>query len=131
MCRCNTHQAVLFSYLSPETRIPATHPLQLISQSVNWALSALSVTLTTLYSHTGQPWVAPEKLLQALLLQVLYRIWSERLLIEQLDDNPLFRWFVGMDLDAPVWGVMVLTKNGNRLRDGQVATAFFAVEAFA
>ncbi len=122
---CDTQQAGLFSYLSPETRIPATHPLRPIRQSVDRALSALSAKLTKLYAQTGRPSIAPEKLLRALLLQVLYSIRSERLLMEQLDYNLLFRWFVGLDLDAPVWDVTVFTKNRDRLLDGEVATAFF------
>jgi transposase len=122
---CDIQQAVLFSSLSPETRIPATHPLRPIRQSVDRALSALSAKWTTLYAHTGRPSIAPEKLLRALLLQVLYRIRSERVLMEQLDYNLLFRWFVGLDLDAPVWDVTVFTKNRDRLLDGEVATGFF------
>jgi transposase len=121
----DTQQAGLFSDLSPETRIPATHPLRPIRQSVDRALSALSSTLTTLYAHTGRPSIAPEKLLRALLLQVLDSIRSERLLMEQLDYNLLFRWCVGLDLDAPVWDVTVFTKNRDRLLEGEIATAFF------
>lgn len=118
-------QGGLFSYLSPETRVPATHPLRLIRQSVDTALAALSPMLATLYARTGRPSIAPEKLLRALLLQVLYSIRSERLLMEQLDYNLLFRWFVGLDLDASVWDVTVFTKNRDRLLAGEVATAFF------
>jgi len=122
---CDIEQAGLFSYLSPETRIPATHPLRPIRQSVDTALSALSSKLTKLYAQTGRPSIAPETLLRALLLQVLYRIRSERLLMEQLDYNRLFRWFLGLDRDAPVWDVTVFTKNRDRLLDGEIATAFF------
>ncbi len=118
-------QAGLFSYLSPEARVPATHPLRPIRQSVDTALTALSPKLTKLYAQTGRPSIAPEKLLRALLLQVLYSIRSERLLMEQLDYNLLFRWFVGLDLDAPIWDVTVFTKNRDRLLEGEVATAFF------
>lgn len=118
-------QTALFSYLSPETRVPATHPLRPIRESVDTALTVLSPKLAALYAHTGRPSIAPEKLLRALLLQVLYSIRSERLLMEQLDDNLLFRWFVGLDLDAPVWDVTVFTKNRDRLLEGKVATAFF------
>ena len=82
--------------------MPASHPLRSIRQSVDSALTAVSPRLETLYTHTGRPSIAPEKQLRALLLQVLYSIRSERLLMEQLDDNLLFRWFVGLDLDAPV-----------------------------
>jgi transposase len=92
---------------------------------VDTALSALSSKLTKLYAHTGRPSISPEKFLRALLLQVLYSIRSERLLMEQLDYNLLFRWFVGLDLDVPVWDVTVFTKNQDRLLAGEVATAFF------
>lgn len=121
----DVQHAGLFSYRSPEVRVPATHPLRPIRQSVDTALTALSPQLAKLYAHTGRPSIAPEKLLRALLLQVLYSIRSERLLIEHLDYNLLFRWFVGLDLDAPVWDVTVFTKNRDRLLDGEVATGFF------
>jgi transposase len=94
-------------------------------ESVDRALTALSPKLGTLYAATGRPSIAPEKLLRALLLQVLYSIRSERLLMEQLDDHLLFRWFVGLDLDAPVWDVTVFTKNRDRLLAGEIAVAFF------
>jgi transposase len=121
----DAQEAGLFSYLSPEARVPATHPLRPIRHAVDAALLALSPKLETLYARTGRPSIAPEKLLRALLLQVLYSIRSERLLMEQLDYNLLFRWFVGLDLDAPVWDVTVFTKNRDRLLAGDVATAFF------
>jgi len=92
---------------------------------VDTALTALSSKLAKLYAATGRPSIAPEKLLRALLLQVLYSIRSERMLMEQLDYNLLFRWFVGLDLDAPIWNVTVFTKNRDRLLEGEVATAFF------
>ena len=115
----------MFSYLSPEERVPATHPLRPIRQYVDTALTALSPQLARCMPDTGRPSIAPEKLLRALLLQVLYSLRSERLLMEQLEYNLLFRWFVGLDLDAPVWDVTVFTKNRDRLLAGQVATAFF------
>ena len=121
----DTQQAGLFSYLSPEERVPATHPLRPIRQYVGTALTALSPKLEELYARTGRPSIAPEKLLRALLLQVLYSLRSERLLMEALQYNLLFRWFVGLDLDAPVWDVTVFTKNRDRLLAGAVATAFF------
>ena len=121
----DTQQAGMFSYLSPEERVPATHPLRPIRHYVDTALTALSPQLATLYAHTGRPSIAPEKLLRALLLQVLYSLRSERLLMEELQYNLLFRWFVGLDLDAPVWDVTVFTKNRDRLLAGAVATAFF------
>ncbi|MBH0189996.1 MAG: IS5 family transposase [Nitrospira sp.] len=120
----DVQHAGLFSYRSPEV-VPATHPLRPIRQSVDTALTALSPQLAKLYAHTGRPSIAPEKLLRARLLQVLYSIRSERLLMEHLDYNLLFRWFVGLDLDAPVWDVTVFTKNRDRLLDGEVATGFF------
>lgn len=121
----DTQQAGLFSYLSPEERVPVTHPLRPIRHYVDTALTGLSPQLATLYAHTGRPSIAPEKLLRALLLQVLYSLRSERLLMEELQYNLLFRWFVGLDLDAPVWDVTVFTKNRDRLLEGKVATAFF------
>ena len=121
----DTQQAGMFSYLSPEERVLATHPLRPIRQYVDTALTALSSQLATLYARTGRPSIAPEKLLRALLLQVLYSLRSERLLMEELQYNLLFRWFVSLDLDAPVWDVTVFTKNRDRLLAGAVATAFF------
>jgi transposase len=121
----DAQQAGMFSYLSPEERVPVTHPLRPIRQYVDTALTALSPQLATLYAHTGRPSIAPEKLLRALLLQVLYSLRSERLLMEELQYNLLFRWFVGLDLDAPVWDVTVFTKNRDRVLAGAVATAFF------
>jgi transposase len=121
----DTQQAGMFSYLSPEERVPVTHPLRPIRHYVDTALVALSPQLAKLYAHTGRPSIAPEKLLRALLLQVLYSLRSERLLMEELQYNLLFRWFVGLDLDAPVWDVTVFTKNRDRLLAGAVATAFF------
>ena len=121
----DTQQAGMFSYLSPEERVPATHPLRPIRRYVDMALTALSPQLAKLYAHTGRPSIAPEKLLRALLLQVLYSLRSERLLMEELQYNLLLRWFVGLDLDAPVWDVTVFTKNRDRLLAGEVATAFF------
>jgi transposase len=121
----DTQQAGMFSYLSPEERVPATHPLRPIRHYVEIALTALSPQFEQLYARTGRPSIAPEKLLRALLLQVLYSFRSERLLMEELQYNLLFRWFVGLDLDAPVWDVTVFTKNRDRVVAGEVATAFF------
>ena len=121
----DTQQAGMFSSLSPEERVPATHPLRPIRHYVDSALTALSPQFEQLYARTGRPSIAPEKLLRALLLQVLYRFRSERLLMEELQYNLLFRWFVGLDLDAPVWDVTVFTKNRDRVVAGEVATAFF------
>src|SRR5467141_3335798 len=114
----------LFSYISPEARVPKDHPLRAIRQIVDVVLKDLSPHFTKLYSAAGRPSIPPEKLLRALLLQVLYSIRSERLLMEQLDYNLLFRWFVGLNMDEPVWAPSVFTKNRQRLLDGEVATAF-------
>ena len=95
-------QATMFSDLSPEERVPQDHPLRTIRLLVDAVLKELSPQFEALYSHTGRPAIAPEKLLRALLLRVLYAIRSERLLMEQLDDNLLFRWFVGLNMDDPI-----------------------------
>jgi len=118
-------QATFFSYVSPEQRVPQDHPLRTIRTLVNTVLQELSPRFATLYATEGRPSIAPEKLLRALLLQVLYTVRSERLLMEQLDYNLLFRWFVGLHIDDPVWDATVFTKNRDRLLDGDVAQAFF------
>lgn len=121
----DTHQAGMFSDLSPEERVPVPHPLRPIRQYVDTALVAVSPPLAKRYADTGRPSIAPEKLLRALLLQVLDSLRSERLLMEEVQYNLLFRWFVGLDLDAPVWDGTVFTKNRDRLLAGAGATAFF------
>lgn len=118
-------QATFFSYVSPEQRVPSDHPLRAIRELVNTVLRELSPRFATLYATEGRPSIAPEKLLRALLLQVLYTVRSERLLMEQLDYNLLFRWFVGLHIDDPVWDPTVFTKNRDRRLDGDVAQAFF------
>jgi transposase len=115
----------LFSYLSPEQRVPSDHPLRPIRQMTDAALTRLSGRFETLYSSTGRPSVPPEKLLRALLLQILYSVRSERLLMEQLEYNLLFRWFVGLAMDDPVWTPTTFTKNRERLLAGEIARAFF------
>jgi transposase len=120
-------QGAMFSYVSLEQRVPEDHPLRKLLPMVNEALAELSPRLESLYSRVGRPSIAPEKLLRALLLQVLYSIRSERMLIEQLDYNLLFRWFVGLGMDDPVWVPTVFTKNRDRLLEGEVAEAFFAL----
>src|SRR3974377_1781401 len=97
------HQDAMFSHLSPEARVPRDHPLRPIRNMVNQALAELSGDFQAMYSREGRPSIPPEKLLRALLLQVLYTIRSERLLMEQLDYNLLFRWFVGLSMDDKVW----------------------------
>ena len=118
-------QSGMFSYVSPERRIPADHPLRPIREMTDEVLRHLSRRFAGLYAKTGRPSIAPEKLLRALLLQVLYSVRSERLLMEQLEYNLLFRWFVGLSMDDPVWDVTVFTKNRERLLRGDVAEAFF------
>jgi transposase len=115
----------MFSYVSPEARIPADHPLRATRAMTNKALAQLDRKFRKLYSRTGRPSIAPEQLLRALLLQVLYSIRSERMLMEQLEYNLLFRWFVGLEMDDRVWDVTVFTKNRNRLLEGEIAESFF------
>ena len=115
----------LFSYVSPEERVPKDHPLRPIRQMTDAALARLRPRLTKLYSDIGRPSIPLEQLLRALLLQVLYSVRSERLLIEQLDYNLLFRWFVGLGLDERVWNHSTFSKNRDRLVEGAIAQAFF------
>jgi hypothetical protein len=107
----DVQQQAMFSYLSPEVRVPKDHPLRPIRKMVNRALAELSGEFQAMYSREGRPSIAPEKLLRTLLLQVLYTIRSERLLMEQLDYNLLFRWFVGLSMDDKVWDHSVFSKN--------------------
>jgi transposase len=122
----DTQQSGMFSYLSPEERVPARHPLRAIRRMTDEVLEGLSAKFNELYSATGRPSIAPEKLLRALLLQILYTVRSERLLMEQLQYNLLFRWFVGLNMDEPVWVATVFTKNRDRLLEGEIASLFFA-----
>jgi transposase len=117
-------QSAMFSYLSPEQRVPADHPLRSIRTMTDEVLKGLSRVFTQMYASTGRPSIAPEKLLRALLLQVLYTVRSERLLIEQLEYNLLFRWFVGLNMDEPVWVPTVFSKNRDRLLEGNIADRF-------
>jgi transposase len=114
----------MFSYISPEQRVPAEHPLRVIRRMTDEALGGLSAEFARLYSPMGRPSIAPEKLLRALLLQVFFSVRSERMLMEQLDYNLLFRWFVGLNMDEPVWDATVFSKNRQRLLEGDVAQAF-------
>jgi transposase len=116
----------LFSYVSCEARVPSDHPLRPIRKIVDEALGALSAEFEKLYAKFGRPSIAPEKLLRALLLQAFYSVRSERQLMEQLGYNLLFRWFVGLSLDAGVWDVTVFTKNRERLIEGDIANQFMA-----
>jgi transposase len=119
-------QVALFSYVALEDRIPADHPLRTLRPVVERALSTLSPLFDQIYADGGRPSIPPEQLLRALLLQVLYTIRSERQLMEQLQYNLLYRWFVGLGVDDPVWDVTVFTKNRQRLLIGDVAEGFLA-----
>ncbi len=114
----------LFSYVRPESRIPREHPLRLIRRFADDALTALNEQFAALYSENGRPSIPPEQLLRALLLQAFYSIRSERQLMEQLNYNLLFRWFVGLSVDDPVWVPTVFSKNRDRLLAGDIAAAF-------
>jgi transposase len=115
----------MFSYVSLEDRIPPDHPLRAVRRITDRALERLSPQFGTLYVKFGRPSIPPERLLRALLLQALYTIRSERQLMEQIDFNLLFRWFVGLGIDDPVWAPTTFTKNRDRLLDGDIAAAFF------
>ena len=116
----------LFSYLSPESLVPQEHPLRAIRLLVNAALERLSPAFSRIYADSGRPSIPPEKLLRALLLQALFTVRSERQLMQQITYNMLFRWFVGLAMDAPVWDVTVFTKNRDRLLEGDIARGFLA-----
>src|SRR5437016_3135676 len=122
----DTQQSTMFSYLSPEKRVPVSHPLRPIRILVDRVLLRLNARFEQMYATSGRPSVAPEKLLRALLWQILYSVRSERMLMEQLAYNLLFRWFVGMEMDEPVWNHAVFSKNRERLLNQEVARAFFA-----
>ncbi len=115
----------MFSYVSLEERIPESHPLRPMRTLVDAALKKLSPRFSRLYASSGRPSIPPERLLRALLLQILYSVRSERLLMEQLEYNLLFRWFVGLGMDDAVWVPTVFTKNRDRLLEGEIAEAFF------
>src|SRR5476649_800414 len=119
-------QGGLFSYVSPEQRVPAGHPLRKIRELVRAVLGDLSLSLGRLYSHEGRPSIPPEQLLSALLLHVFYGIRSERQLMEQLDYNLLYRWFVGLSPDDLVWDPTTFTKNRDRLQNGEVFAKFMS-----
>jgi transposase len=119
-------QAAVFSYITLERRIPADHPLRPVRRLTDRALKRVSGELDLLYAATGRPSIAPERLLRALLLMVLYSVRSERQLMEQLNYNLLFRWFVGLEMDDEVWDVTVFTKNRERLIGGEVSQKLLA-----
>jgi len=115
----------MFSYVSAEQRVPSDHPLRAIRALGDDVLREMSREFDRLYSDIGRPSIPPERLLRAQLLQIFYSIRSERLLMEQLDYNLLFRWFVGMDMDEPIWAPTVFTKNRDRLLNQDIARSFF------
>ena len=119
-------QSHVFSYLSPEARVRKDHPLRAVRAMVDEVLAGMSRRFDSMYARVGRPSIAPEKLLRAQLLQMLYSIRSERLLMEEIDYSMLFRWFVGLNLDEEVWDPTTFTKNRDRLLDGDVAKEFLA-----
>ena len=118
-------QPGMFSYVSLEDRVPQDHPLRAIRRLVERVLAGMSKEFDGLYSEVGRPSIPPERLLRALLLQVFYSIRSENLLMEQLDYNLLYRWFVGLEIDDRVWDPTVYSKNRDRLLNQEVARRFF------
>src|SRR5271167_2282443 len=122
----DNRQEGMFSYVSPEKRVPADHPLRPIRKMVDEILKEMSPQFAKLYSDVGRPSIPPERLFRSLLLQIFYSVRSERMLIEQLQYNLLFRWFVGMDMDEAVWTHAVYSKNRERLLNEEIAASFFA-----
>ncbi len=119
-------QTGMFSYVSLEDRVPRDHPLRAIRMTVDEILRGMAKDFDGMYARTGRPSVPPERLLRSALLQIFYSIRSERMLMEQMQYNLLFRWFVGLELDEPVWNHAVFSKNRERLLNQEVARAFFA-----
>src|SRR5271170_6621498 len=120
-------QTHVFSYISPEQRVRSDHPLRPIRTMVDEILKQLSPQFNKMYAKVGRPSIPPEQLFRAQLLQMLYSVRSERLLMEEMDYNILFRWFVGLNLDDAVWDATVFTKNRDRLLEGEVAKEFLAL----
>src|SRR5438876_4187910 len=118
-------QGGMFSYVSMEERVPADHPLRPIRKLVDQILTTMSKRFDDLYANNGRPSIPPERLLRALLLQIFYSIRSERMLMEHLDYNLLFRWFVGLEMDEAVWNHAVFSKNRERLLNEEIAESFF------
>src|SRR5579885_763406 len=116
----------MFSYVSLEQRVPEDHPLRAVRKLTDGVLRSLDAEFDALYEDSGRPSIAPEYILRALLLQVFFSIRSERLLVEQIDYNLLFRWFVGLGMDEAVWNHAVFSKNRDRLLTSDVAQRFFA-----
>src|SRR6516225_3462470 len=119
-------QSQMFSYLSPEQRVRKDHPLRAIRTMVDEVLRELSPQFDRMYAREGRPSIAPERRLRALVVQMLYSIRSERLMVEEIDYNILFRWFVGLNLDEEVWDATSFTKNRDRLLEADVAQRFLA-----
>ena len=119
-------QADMFSYLSPEQRVGKDHPLRAVRAMTDGILDSMSPLFGAMYADSGRPSIAPEKLLRAQLLQMLYSVRSERLLMEEIDYSILYRWFVGLNLDEKVWDATTFTKNRDRLLEGAVAKEFLA-----
>ena len=115
----------MFSYLSPEQRVRADHPLRAIRGMTDRVFAELSPRFTKMYSDIGRPSIPPEQLLRALVVQSLYTVRSERLLMEEIDYSVLFRWFVGLGMDDPIWSPTTFSKNRDRLLEGDIASAFF------
>jgi transposase len=122
----DVHQEGMFSYVSPEKRVPHNHPLRAVRRMVDGALGELTDRFEAVYSTEGRPSIAPEKLVRALLLQIFYSIRSERLLCEQLNYNLLCRWFVGLSMDEAIWDHSTFSKNRDRLMEAEIAEEFFA-----
>jgi len=118
-------QDAMWSYISPDQRVPEDHPLRPIREMVNAVLKDMSRTFSRIYAQEGRPSIPPEHLLRALLIQVLYSVRSERMLMEQLDYNLLFRWFVGLNMDDPIWSPTTFSKNRERLIHAAIADKFF------
>ncbi|TSJ82870.1 transposase, partial [Chitinimonas sp. BJB300] len=118
-------QGAMFSYVDLNSRVPTIHPLRPLKQAVDTILAAMSPQFQARYACTGRPSISPERLLRALLLQVLYTIRSERLLVEQLDYNLLFRWFVGLGIDDPIWDHSTFSANRDRLLEQTLLREFF------
>ena len=118
-------QGTMWSRISPEQRVPEDHPLRPIREMVNVVLKDMSPSFGRIYAREGRPSIPPERLLRALLLQLLFSVRSERQLMEQLDYNLLFRWFVGLNADDPVWSPTTFSKNRDRLIDAAIADKFF------
>src|SRR6202049_710787 len=121
----DNQQEGMFSYVSPEKRVPVDHPLRAIRKMADEILKEMSPQFAKLYSEVGRPSIAPERLFRSLLLQIVYSVRSERILIEKLQYNMLFRWFVGMEMDEAVWNHAVYSKNRERLLNEEIAESFF------